>query len=113
LSFGGVAVWINEPIAATSTTICFQNKNYKKAKWLPGHSSTWFTTTDSLAGTEEKGVEGDDYSEWSILFDRAAISNFLFATSNFMNWAIVPVSSMTTTGGGKEERPITSSSINS
>jgi len=60
LSLGGVAVWINEPIAASATTICFQNKNFKKAKWLPGNSSTWFSTTDNLAGTEERGYEGND-----------------------------------------------------
>ena len=47
-------------------------------KWLPGSSTTWYSTNDNLAGTAVLGTVGDKSKEWSTTFDLKYFTYFMF-----------------------------------
>jgi hypothetical protein len=79
---------------------------------MPTSSSTWFTTTDQLAGTEKIGNSNDNNNEWALLFDKiTTFPNFLVTTNDFRSWFIASKSSIQGNTGTETELDIVSSSL--
>ena len=82
---GDYSVWV-ERIVPKEVNICFQNKTFRKVKWIPATNPTWFSGNDDLKGTHTVGIEGDDDREWAIAFNTWSSNHFLFASGDFKNW---------------------------
>jgi hypothetical protein len=67
-------------------------------KHQPADSITWFIGNDKLAGTTTLGIEGNIEFEWAIDFNGMTISNFLFASGDFMNFVYTSKSILTVNG---------------
>ena len=59
------------------------DKVFRKVKWIPPTSSSWFSTNDHLEGIETVGEEANDAAEWSIYFKNLNFTKMLFATGDF------------------------------
>ena len=54
---------------------------------MPPNSTTWYSSTDNLRGTQAVGDPTDDSNEWSIVFSGKTYDKFLFASGDFTIWA--------------------------
>ena len=67
--------------------ICFQSLTWLQVKYLPKDSSSWFSQTDGLAGSQEIGSEGTN-AEWAIKFFHLTFDKFMFSNDDFKSWTI-------------------------
>ena len=63
-----------------------------KVRHIQEGSSTWYPSTDRLAGTDVFGSSSDDSQPWGIRFDNIDFDQFLFTTNNFQHFIILPKS---------------------
>ena len=77
--------------------------------------NTWHPATDSLAGTEVYGTEGDDTANWSVNFASkvSGYDQFLFATGDCVHWLVTTVNDAIGTTYTNAQRNILSSSLQS
>ena len=68
---------------------------WKKVRHLPQGSSTWYPSTDRLAGTDVFGDSSDDSAAWGVKFDTMTFNTMMFATNNFEKYTVLPSSTFT------------------
>ena len=73
---------------ATEQRICFFDKPYRQVKNLPKSASVYYASTDSLAGTFAMGVEGNQHTEYHVVFSEMTYQRFLFKSGNDLNFIL-------------------------
>ena len=68
---------------------------WRLVRFWPGGSTSWFQSTDQLAGTDVFGDNTDNSAAWSIPFSQLTFDQFLFTTNNHQHFVILSKSTFT------------------